>query len=72
MKRRQFLQALGVGAGLGVVASRASGASQARPRVVVVGAGYGGATAARYLSLWSAGSIDITLVEPNPFFMPSP
>ena len=72
MKRRQFLQALGMGAALGAVAARASGASQARAKVVVVGAGYGGATAARYLSLWSAGSIDVTLVEPNPVFISCP
>jgi sulfide dehydrogenase [flavocytochrome c] flavoprotein subunit len=72
MKRRQFLQALGMGAALGTLATRAAGASQARPKVVVVGAGYGGATAARYLSLWSAGGIDVTLVEPNPAFVSCP
>ena len=72
MKRRQFLQALGMGAALGAVATRASGASRARPKVVVIGAGYGGATAARYLSLWSAGGIDVTLVEPNPVFISCP
>jgi sulfide dehydrogenase [flavocytochrome c] flavoprotein chain len=33
-------------------------------RVVVVGGGYGGATAARYLRLWG-GNIDVTLVERN-------
>lgn len=72
MKRRQFLQALGMGAALGAVATRASSASRARPKVVVIGAGYGGATAARYLSLWSAGGIDVTLVEPNPVFISCP
>jgi len=35
----------------------------ARPRVVVVGGGAGGATAARYIAKDSKGAIDVTLVE---------
>lgn len=34
-------------------------------RVVVVGGGFAGATAAKYLSMWSAGALDVTLVEPR-------
>ena len=37
-------------------------------RVVVVGGGYGGATAARYLKLWG-GNVDVTLVERNADFV---
>ena len=40
-------------------------------RVVVVGGGYGGATAARYLKLWG-GNVDVTLVERNPDFVSCP
>ena len=72
MKRRQFIKALGMGSVLGSAAIHASGANAARPKVVVVGAGYGGATAARYLSLWSGGGIDVTLVEPNAAFISCP
>jgi sulfide dehydrogenase [flavocytochrome c] flavoprotein subunit len=32
-------------------------------RVVVVGGGFGGATAARYLKLWGGAAVDVTLVE---------
>lgn len=39
--------------------------AQARPRVVVVGGGSGGATAARYIAKDSQGAIDVTLVEPS-------
>ena len=35
----------------------------ARPRVVVIGGGAGGATAARYIAKDSKGEIDVTLVE---------
>lgn len=38
---------------------------QARPRVVVVGGGSGGATAARYIAEGAQGAIDVTLVEPS-------
>jgi sulfite dehydrogenase len=40
-------------------------------RVVVVGGGYGGATAARYLRLWG-GNVDVTLVERNDSFVSCP
>lgn len=39
-------------------------------RVVVVGGGYGGATAARYLRLW--GNVDVTLVERQAAFVSCP
>ena len=40
-------------------------------RVVVVGGGYGGATAARYLKRWG-GNIDVTLVEREASFVSCP
>ncbi|OUW05131.1 MAG: flavocytochrome C [Betaproteobacteria bacterium TMED156] len=40
--------------------------------VVVIGGGFGGATAAKYLSLWSRGRIEITLIEKNQFFYSCP
>ncbi|MEZ5752749.1 MAG: NAD(P)/FAD-dependent oxidoreductase [Paracoccaceae bacterium] len=38
---------------------------QARPKVVVIGGGAGGATAARYIAKDSNGAIDVTLIEPT-------
>ncbi len=74
MKRRQFVQGAALG---GVLASSAlfSGCASVggnKPKVVVVGGGYGGATAAKYLRMWSEGGIDVTLVEPNPTFISCP
>ncbi|GAB4042303.1 MAG: NAD(P)/FAD-dependent oxidoreductase [Rubrivivax sp.] len=40
-------------------------------RVVVVGGGFGGATAAHYLKLWG-GNIDVTMVERNAEFVSCP
>ena len=39
--------------------------AQGRPRVVVVGGGAGGATAARYIAKDSKGEVDVTLIEPT-------
>ena len=38
--------------------------AQAKPRVVVIGGGPGGATAARYIAKDSNGAVDVTLIEP--------
>lgn len=42
--------------------------SQAKPKVVVIGGGPGGATLAKYLARDSNGGIDVTLVEPKESF----
>lgn len=69
MKRRQFLQATGASA---LLAGCATITGQAKPHVVVIGGGYGGATAARYVRMWSEHSIDVTLIEPNASFISCP
>ncbi|MBD3893771.1 NAD(P)/FAD-dependent oxidoreductase [Hydrogenophaga sp.] len=74
MKRRQFVHAATATsaiAGLGLLGGCATPGPGA-PKVVVVGAGYGGATAAKYLRLFSNQGIDVTLVEPNASFISCP
>ena len=71
LQRRRLLGAglaLG-GLALAGCASTASGPSIGR--VVVVGGGFGGATAARYLRLWG-GNVDVTLIERNASFVSCP
>jgi sulfide dehydrogenase [flavocytochrome c] flavoprotein subunit len=74
MQRRDFLKAIGAagvaGTTLGGCATPGGGA--AAGKVVVVGGGYGGATAAKYLNLWSAGALDVTLVEAGAAFVSCP
>ena len=74
MKRRQFVRTLGAGsalAGLGMVSGCASmGGSSGK--VVVIGGGYAGATAAKYVRMFSDYGIEVTLVEPNPTFISCP
>ncbi|CAN4273043.1 HcaD Uncharacterized NAD(FAD)-dependent dehydrogenases [Methylophilaceae bacterium] len=71
--RRAFIKAVGA-TGL-VLASSPSLAMVSKPpmgRVVIVGGGYAGATAAKYLRLWSLGAIEVVLVEANRQFVSCP
>jgi NADPH-dependent 2,4-dienoyl-CoA reductase/sulfur reductase-like enzyme len=75
MLRRQFVQAIGSGSvlgTLGLLSGCATSLGGNRPKVVVVGGGYGGATTAKYIRMWSDYGIDVTLVEPNPSFVSCP
>ena len=49
----------------------APSAGGARPKVIIVGAGFGGATCARYLKMWEP-KIEITVIEPNDKFVSCP
>ncbi|WP_029461489.1 NAD(P)/FAD-dependent oxidoreductase [Serpentinimonas barnesii] len=76
MKRRQFVQTLSAASALGTAgllsgcASGPAGAGAAH--VVVVGGGYGGATAAKHIRMFSEGRVRVTLIEPNPQFISCP
>jgi len=65
--RRQFLKQLAAGAAAGVSVPALASA----PRVVVVGGGFGGATAAKYIRMW-APDIQVTMVERNREFISCP
>jgi len=74
MKRRDFLgfAAAGPLASLvGCVTNVPFRAVPSRARVVVVGGGFGGATAAKYIRMWDP-SIDVVLVERDPSFISCP
>lgn len=64
LNRRRFIGTTIAAAGaLSAPMLRAEG--QGKPRVVVIGGGAGGATAARYIAKDSKGAVDVTLVEPS-------
>jgi len=74
MLRRQFIHSVGVGTALGATGllSGCATASGKGPKVVVVGGGYGGATVAKYIRMWSDYGIQVTLVEPSASFISCP
>lgn len=60
---RRNLLTTGLAAGATLALGAPAVLGQAKPRVVVIGGGAGGATAARYLARDSQGAIAVTLVE---------
>jgi len=74
--RRRFLRTAGLAvpaalAGVTVGVSGAAAVGTASARVIVVGGGFGGATAARYLRKFAPG-IQVTLIEPRQVFVTCP
>ena len=66
MKRRDFIKLAGAASLAGC-----AGVTPAKARVVVVGGGFGGATAAKYLRLWDP-TIEVVLVERANLFTSCP
>src|SRR5262245_45189969 len=73
MKRREFLKLAGATAGASSLAGLAGCLTPvpSKARVVIVGGGFGGATAAKYIRLWGP-AIDVVLVEREAQFTSCP
>jgi sulfide dehydrogenase [flavocytochrome c] flavoprotein subunit len=69
--RREFLKASAIGVALLGTGGLKSFAAEAKRRVLVIGGGWGGATAAKYIRLGDS-SIEVTLLEPNKEFISCP
>jgi sulfide dehydrogenase [flavocytochrome c] flavoprotein chain len=72
--RRDFIKLMGAGAAAGIAGCATEPEGPAKPvgTVIVVGGGYGGATAARYIRMWSGGKIQVFLIERNATFVSCP
>ncbi len=74
LDRRDFIGFFGASALSSLTGCATLSAVPAKPiaRVVVIGGGYGGATAAKYIRTWSGGAIEVFLVERNTQFVSCP
>ena len=73
LQRRHLLQGSGAFGLLSLAGCAGmSSAIPSKARVLVVGGGYGGATAAKYVRLFSDQKIEVTLIEPNEAFVSCP
>ena len=75
ISRREFLKASGAAAATSLLSgcvTQPSGPSKPIGRVIVIGGGFGGATAAKYLRMWSEGTIEVFLIERNAEFISCP
>ena len=71
-QRRDFLAAAGALAGAAMLPGCATTGGSTGGKVVVVGGGYGGATAAKYLRMWSNQTVGVTLIESRESFVSCP
>src|SRR6266705_5058139 len=75
LARRDFLKtssALAAASLLPGCAMEPAASSRPIGRVIVIGGGFGGATAAKYLRMWSQGAIEVFLIERNAEFVSCP
>ena len=73
MQRRHLLQGSGALGALALAGCANLGSAiPSKARVLVVGGGYGGATAAKYVRLFSGQQVDVTLIEPGEAFVSCP
>jgi sulfite dehydrogenase len=68
MKRRDFLKVAGAASLAGCATT---GSTPSKARVVVIGGGFGGATAAKHIRMWDS-SIDVVLIERDAEFVSCP
>src|SRR3989304_8941551 len=69
--RREFIKWVSATAGVTAAAGYAATGGASAGRVVVIGAGFGGATAAKYVRMW-APDLEVTLIERNSEFISCP
>ena len=72
MDRRHFIGQSAAALGLVTGFSTQARANLQKAEILVIGGGYGGATAAKYLRLFSNNTAGVTLIEPNPSFISCP
>lgn len=72
MQRRSFLYSSAGLSLLGLAGCASTPALPPRAQVVVIGGGYGGATAAKYVRLLSEQRISVVLIEPHDAFVSCP
>ncbi len=71
--RRDFIKTAGLaGAWILAPSAYAMGSKPPLGHVVIIGGGYAGATAAKYIRMWSLNNIAVTVIEKSPQFVSCP
>lgn len=73
LKRREFIKTAAIAGAVAImpITASASRAANKQKRVVVIGGGFAGATAAKYVAMWSANT-DVVMIERNAQFVSCP
>lgn len=74
LNRRDFIKAAAIASGSALLSACANlGTNKAAlGRVVIIGGGYAGTTAAKYIRMWSKGSIETVVIEKSTQFVSCP
>lgn len=74
LNRRAFIKAAGLGAGCLLLPQHVFGRASKPPlgHVVVIGGGYAGTTAAKYIRMWSLNNVAVTVIEKSAQFVSCP
>jgi sulfide dehydrogenase [flavocytochrome c] flavoprotein subunit len=72
INRREFLKLVATASSAAVLTIPGTARAGAKGKVVVIGGGFGGATAAKYLRMMGGASVDVTLIEPNKTYTSCP
>lgn len=72
LQRRDFLKLSSAAVALAALPRITRASDKFAGRVVVVGGGFAGATVAKYLRMWSAGAIEVVVIEPAAAFISCP
>jgi NADPH-dependent 2,4-dienoyl-CoA reductase/sulfur reductase-like enzyme len=72
--RRDFIKTASIGMSGLLLSTQAFSRASKPPlgHVVVIGGGYAGTTAAKYIRIWSLGNIAVTVIEPSTQFVSCP
>ena len=71
INRRDFIKAIAAASSASVLAVPQTAFAKSKASVVVIGGGFGGATAAKYIKMMDPG-IDVTMIEPNKMYVSCP
>lgn len=71
LSRREFLRLLSAAGAVGFAGGTSAAPGSGKAHVVVIGGGFGGATAAKYLRLMDP-AVQVTLIEPNRTYFTCP
>jgi sulfide dehydrogenase [flavocytochrome c] flavoprotein subunit len=71
INRRDFIKIAAAASSAAALSFPSIARASAKAKVVVIGGGYGGATAAKYVKLLDA-NIEVTLIEPNSLYVSCP
>lgn len=65
INRRSFFKLLGATTLVSIASVQLKAVTSPSKKIIIIGAGFGGSTCAKYLKLWGGSNIDVTIIDKN-------